>query len=107
MPPPGRMPPTLTEEVTIVTLEEMDREIVGELYFSTAGRAYVEDLVDRFGPRFLGTPQEHAAAEFIRERFAATGADSAVIESFSTKGWTRKETRAAVTSPIERAINCI
>jgi len=101
------MPPTLTEEVTIVTLEEMDREIVGELYFSTAGRAYVEDLVDRFGPRFLGTPQEHAAAEFIRDRFAATGADSAVIESFSTKGWTRKETRAAVTSPIERDINCI
>jgi len=95
------------KEVAIVTLEEMDREIVGDLYFSTAGRAYVEELVDRFGPRFLGTPQEHAAAAFIRERFAANGADSAVIESFTTKGWTRKDTRAVVTSPIERAISCI
>ena len=90
-----------------MTLEEIDREIVGDLYFSQTGRAFVEELVDRFGPRFHGSPQEHAAAEFIRDRFAALGADTAVIESFKSPGWVRKDTRLAVTQPVERAVNCI
>ncbi len=54
----------------------MDREIVGELYFSSDGKAFLEELVDRFGSRFLGSPQERPAAEFIRDRFAGFGADT-------------------------------
>jgi Iap family predicted aminopeptidase len=85
----------------------MDREIVGDLYFSRIGRAFVEELVDRFGSRFHGSPEENAAAEFIQERFRALGADSVRRESFTAPGWTRGETRLTVLEPRERSVKCI
>ncbi|HLN13038.1 MAG TPA: M28 family peptidase [bacterium] len=90
-----------------MTLAEMDRAIVGDLYFSSEGKRFLEELVDRFGSRFLGSSQERPAAEFIRDRFAGYGADSAALESFTCPGWIRKETRLLVRRPVERAVNCI
>ncbi len=88
-------------------LERIDREIVGALHFSTGGLAFVEELVDRFGPRFHGSPQEHAAAAFIRERFEGLGADSVATETFTCPGWTRGETHLAAVAPVVRDIPCI
>ena len=90
-----------------MTLAEMDREIVGELYFSSDGKAFLEELVDRFGPRFLGSPHERPAAEFIRDRFAGFGADSATLEPFTCPGWVRRDTSLMVRRPVERAVSCI
>ncbi len=84
-----------------------DRQIVSDLYLSRAGLEVVEELVERFGPRFGGTEQEHRAGEFIRDRFARLGVDRAETESFTCAGWTRKDTRLTVLAPVSRLIPCI
>lgn len=88
-------------------LEEIDRKIAGDLYFSSDGLAFLEELVDRFGPRFAGSAQEHAAAEFIGERLRQLGPNSVTQETFTWPGWIRKETRLAVSRPITRDVPCI
>ncbi|MBI4279324.1 MAG: M28 family peptidase [Armatimonadetes bacterium] len=88
-------------------LTRIDREIIADLYLSRDGLALVEEIVERFGSRFGGTPQEHQAAEFIREGFAALDVDRVVLETFTCPGWTRNDTRLAVTAPIQREMDCI
>lgn len=90
-----------------MTLEEMDRQIVGEFHFATEGMAFLEELVDRFGPRFLGTEQERGAAQFIGERLRALEADRVEIERFTCPGWVRRETSLTVTRPVQRPVICI
>ncbi len=84
-----------------------DRQIVSDLYLSRIGLEFVEDLVDRFGPRFGGSDQEHRAAEYIRERFARLNVDRAETEPFTCAGWTRKDTRLTVVAPVSQEIPCI
>ena len=50
-----------------------DRQIVSDLYLSRTGLDFVEEVVERFGSRFGGSVQEHQAAAYIRDRFAALG----------------------------------
>lgn len=84
-----------------------DRQIVSDLYLSRAGLDFVEDVVERFGSRFGGTIQEHQAAAYIRDRFAALGADHTDLEAFQCGGWTRKETGLAMLAPVQRDVPCI
>src|SRR5579863_4602889 len=90
-----------------MTLEEMDRDIVGTFHFATEGMAFLEELVDRFGPRFLGTEQERGAAQFIGDRLKALEADRVEVERFQCPGWVRRDTTAAVTEPVRRPVVCI
>lgn len=90
-----------------MTLEEMDRDIVGTFHFATEGMAFLEELVDRFGPRFLGTEQERGAAQFISERMTGLEADHVEVERFTCPGWVRRETAAGVTRPVQRPVGCI
>jgi hypothetical protein len=89
------------------TLDDADRQIVADLYLARTGLDLVEDLVERFGPRFGGSEQERQAAHYIRERFARLGADRAETERFTCHGWTRRETRLTVLAPVERDLPCI
>lgn len=91
----------------IPDLGGVDREIVGDLHFASGGIDFLEELIDRFGSRFLGTPGERPAAEFIRDRLAAYGADAARLEAFTCPGWTRGRTALAVRRPVERPVPCI
>jgi Zn-dependent M28 family amino/carboxypeptidase len=84
-----------------------DRQIVSDLYLSRAGLDFVEEVVERFGSRFGGTVQEHQAAAYIRDRFAAMGADQSDLESFQCGGWTRKETSLAMLAPVQRDVPSI
>lgn len=86
---------------------QIDRSIVADLYLSRSGLDFLEELIDRFGSRFGGSPQEHGAAAFIAERFRAAGADKVYLETFSCPGWTRRETHLAVTAPESRKVDCI
>ena len=83
-------------------LDLADRQIVSDLYLSRNGLDFVEDLVERFGPRFGGTVQEHRAAEYVRDRFARLGTDQAVTEPFTCGGWTRKDIRLEVLAPVSK-----
>ena len=88
-------------------LNRIDREILADLYLSRSGLDFLETLVDRFGSRFGGSPEEQAAAGFIEGLFREMGADHIYKESFACPGWTRKETSLSVTSPVARAVDCI
>lgn len=87
--------------------DAVDRQIVADLFLSRAGLEFVEDLVDRFGPRFAGTEQERRAADYIRDRFARLGVDRAETEPFTCAGWTRKDTRLHVVAPAAKELPCI
>jgi aminopeptidase YwaD len=87
--------------------DAVERQIVSDLFLSRNGLEFVEELVDRFGPRFGGTEQERRAAEYIRDRFAQIGVDRADTETFTCAGWTRKETRLTVVAPASQDIPCI
>lgn len=88
-------------------MKQIDRAVIADLYLSRAGLDFLEELVERFGSRFGGTPQEHGAAEFIAERFRAAGADKVWTETFTCPGWTRNETTLTVTAPVAQSIDCI
>lgn len=90
-----------------MSLECLDRKIIGDLYLSRGGAQFVEELVNRFGARFGGSDQERAAAEFIRGQLASFGVDRAWTEPFECMGWTRKETKLTVVSPLQQAMDCI
>lgn len=87
--------------------KQIDRDIIADMYLSRAGMDFLEELVDRFGSRFGGSPQEVAAAEFIAEKFREAGADRVYTEKFECAGWTRKETKLTMTAPLQREFDCI
>ncbi len=89
------------------SLNCMDRQIILDLYLSRAGAKFVEDLVNGYGARFGGSDQERAAAEFIRGQMEGYGLDKVWTERFECNGWTRKETRLTVVSPMEMSLECI
>lgn len=88
-------------------LNRIDREILADLYLSRSGLDFLEELVDRFGSRFGGSPEEQAAATFLAERFRTMAPDTVYMETFTCPGWTRKETSLTLTSPVARPIDCI
>jgi hypothetical protein len=89
------------------TLNSIDKQIIGDLYLSRGGAKFVEDLVTGYGSRFGGSQQERAAAEFIRSQLEGFGLDKVWTERFDCMGWTRKETKLTVISPVEMAMECI
>ncbi len=87
--------------------ENVDRQILGDLYLSQSGLEFLTELVERFGPRFGGSDEERAAAGFIVEKFEQFGADSAWTEGFPCTSWKRKNTELKATAPQERELDCI
>ncbi|MEX2355934.1 MAG: M28 family peptidase [Thermaerobacterales bacterium] len=88
-------------------LNQAEREIIADLYLSRSGLDFLEELIDRFGSRFGGSPEEQEAASFIRERLLAAGAAPVTLETFQCAGWTRKDTRLTVNAPAQQEIGCI
>lgn len=88
-------------------IQEIDRQIVADLYLSRGGAEFVETIVERFGARFGGSDQERAAAEFIQERLRSYGIAKASREGFGCLGWTRQPVRLTVTQPVLREVECI
>lgn len=90
-----------------MSLECIDRKIIGDLYLSKGGADFIEELVNGFGSRFGGSDEERAAAEFIRGKMAASGLDKAWTEPFECLGWARRETKLTVVGPVEQVVDCI
>lgn len=89
------------------TLNCLDRRIIGDLYLTRGGAEFIEDIVNKHGARFGGSDDERAAADFIHNYMQKLGAPKAWKEEFNCLGWTRRDTVLTVTSPKEKALDCI
>ncbi len=87
--------------------ENVDRQILGDLYLSRQGMEFLTQLVEDYGPRFGGSDEERAAAAFIVDKFRSAGADDAWTESFECTSWKRNTTELQSTSPQARDLDCI
>jgi hypothetical protein len=77
---------------------DIDRAMLGDIYTSTETLDNLTVLCDDFGSRSPGTPEERAAAEFMRDRLVSYGID-ARLEPFDYRAWERDEVQIGVTAP--------
>jgi Iap family predicted aminopeptidase len=86
---------------------DVDREILAEIYTSSALLDNVEVLCDVYGSRWTGSPDGLAAVEWVVETLKDYGVDNAHYESFEVPGWTRGPVRLEVIDPMGKEIDCI
>ncbi len=86
---------------------DLDRAMLGDLYTTTESLDNLAVLCDDFGARAAGTPEERAAAEFIRDRLDAYGFRDARLEPYEYTSWRGDEARLDVVSPFQDTLECI
>jgi len=86
---------------------DVDREILAEIYTSSALLDNLEVLCDVYGSRWTGSPDGFAAVEWVVETLKGYGVDNAHYEPFDVHGWTRGPARLEVIDPIGKEIDCI
>jgi len=67
-------------------LSKVERKILGEIYSSSEAMDNLTVLCDEYGGRFVGTPENRAAAEFVISRFEEYGFENPHLEAFKTPG---------------------
>ena len=87
---------------------DKDLTILGQLYGQGNGAAFNEELCVLHGSRFGGSPQEQAAAVYLKDKFLEYGLDNAWLEGFETHYWRRKHTSLQVVVPTTgEEVDCI
>ncbi|MFH1560537.1 MAG: M28 family peptidase [Chloroflexota bacterium] len=86
---------------------EIEKAMLGEIYYSTEMRDNLLVLCDEYGSRFDGTEEARKAAEFILEKFTSYGTRNPHIETYDYQGWLRGPSTFTVTSPVIREVACI
>ncbi len=82
---------------------DIDRAMLGDIYTSTETLDNLTVLCDDFGSRSPGTPEERAAAEFMRDRLISYGID-ARLEPFDYRAWERDDVAIGVSAPFAAEI---
>ncbi len=67
-------------------LSDVERKILGEIYSSSEAMDNLTVLCDEYGGRFVGTPENRAAAEFTLSKFEEYGFENPHLEAFKTPG---------------------
>jgi len=67
-------------------LSDVERSIIGEICSSSEAMDNLTVLCDEYGGRFVGTPENRAAAEFVLSRFENYGFENPHLEAFKTPG---------------------
>jgi Zn-dependent M28 family amino/carboxypeptidase len=83
--------------------QELDKQIVGEVWTSPEVYANVERLCD-FGSRFAGTESERQARDFIWDKFSSYGLEDVRLAMFDYQSWTRGEALLRVADPSRKAL---
>jgi hypothetical protein len=65
----------------------VDRWITGEAWVNSKIQEHLEQLCDRIGPRWASTPEERAAADYIRGEMALFGLADCRVEQFQLQTW--------------------
>ena len=85
----------------------LDRALVGDIYTSGEPMENLAVLCDDLGARFVGTPQEHEAAEFIAATFRRYGLTNVALEDYGYQGWTRGPTTVCMVAPRSQTFDAI
>lgn len=89
-----------------MTLERIERAVLGEIYSSSILVEALHHLCDRIGPRFAGTDAEAEAAEWLGTAFDEAGLAGVRAEPFPLTGWTRGAgARVGVREPVRRTFD--
>ena len=87
--------------------EEVEKTILGEVYYSVEAWENLQVLCDDYGSRFDGTEDAYKAASFILEKFKSYETQNPRIEEYDYLGWVRGEATLGITSPVGRTLPCI
>lgn len=94
----------MSNQTSFLTL---DQQLIGDIYTSDESWDNFLTLCDDFGARFSGTPEEEAAAHFLRDKLISYGLQNVQLEPFTYLGWRRGTTHLKITHPIEKELDCI
>jgi aminopeptidase YwaD len=88
-------------------LTAAERQLIGDIWTSSATYDNLVELCDDIGNRWAGSPSEHAAGEWLRERLIAYGVQNVRLEPVEFGAWERGEAVLHMTAPVERAFSCV
>ncbi|MDP2856792.1 MAG: M20/M25/M40 family metallo-hydrolase [Bacillota bacterium] len=88
-------------------LRRVDRQILGDVYTSEEGFVTLEELCDRFGSRFPGSPEEREAADFLLGKMIQYGLSDVHLEPVEYLAWERGTAELECLSPQAKTMECI
>ena len=84
-----------------VKLSKSESKILGEIYSSSEAMDNLTVLCDEFGGRFVGTPENRAAAEFVLGKFEEYGFENPHLEAFKTPGCRVGSSSLEIVKPVQ------
>ena len=84
-----------------------ERQLIGDIWTSSATYDNLEHLCDTIGNRWAGSPSEHAAGEWLRDTLVAYGVRHVHLEPVQFGAWERGEAALRMTAPVERNFSCV
>lgn len=88
-------------------LPAAERQLIGDIWTSSATLDNLTELCDEIGNRWAGSPSEHAAGDWLRDRLVAYGIQNVRLEPVQFGAWERGEATLRMTAPIERTFSCV
>ena len=95
------------QQATSLTLEQIERAIIGDALTSDETYRNVVALCDDIGIRFGGSEGEHRAAGFLQGKMEEYGLVDVRVEEFAYTGWRRGPASLQVVEPFRQAVTVI
>jgi Zn-dependent M28 family amino/carboxypeptidase len=93
--------------VANISLIDIDRLMVGDIYTSDEVLDNLIVLCDGLGSRSAGSAEEKKAADFIAEKLLAYGLPLVEKEAVTYTGWRRGNAKLEILYPVQKTIPCI
>ena len=82
-------------------VNEIEKDVLGEIWSSNEAYETLVHLCDEFGSRFPGTVGEKPSAEYIASKLREYGLDNVSLDDFLYVGWKRGEAKLELLQPRE------
>lgn len=87
-------------------LSGIEKKLLGEIYSSSEALDNLTVLCDEYGGRFVGTPENRKAAEFLLSRFEEYEFEDPHLEKFKTPGCKVNYSSLKIIKP-EKKVSCL
>ncbi|MBN2056977.1 M28 family peptidase [bacterium] len=88
-------------------MREFIRSVAGEVFTTTALDEVLKELCLTYGPRFAGSIEAAAAANYMADWFNNEGLANVALETFPLAVWQRGAAHLEMTAPVQRAFPCL